>query len=176
MAIALLMTRAAFILARMGWRLRSGGADGADHAFGVGALGGLREYGVVPEIYLPWGGFSDLWPDEASGLINTPALENYEQAKSIILTLRPDLETRRGPLALHTRNVYQVLGRSLDLPSRKLLCWAPPVGKQGYVKGGTNTAVRLALQHQVPVLNLYRDEDCRIVEAFIERHELPLAA
>ena len=56
---------------------------------------------------------------------------------------------------LHTRNVFQVLGPSLDSPSEFLLCWAA----DGEASGGTGQALRIAATHSVPVYNLQRDRE-----------------
>lgn len=172
--IQILMEQLARYLALLGWRLRSGCADGADQAFQRGATECIAYPKVLPELYLPWNGFryqlGQSWANEAKGFINTPELSNYEQALSIILALRPDVEHKRGPRALHTRNVYQVLGRDLATPSKKLICWAEPAGRGKNVRGGTNTAVQLALRHNVPVLNLCRDEHRLIAERFVQRY------
>lgn len=172
--ILVLMEQMARYLALLGWRLRSGCADGADQAFQRGAVGSIAYPKVLPELYLPWNGFryseGQSWANECKGFINTPELDNYEQALSIILAMRPDVEHKRGPRALHTRNVYQVLGRDLATPSRKLICWAEPAGRGHNVRGGTNTAVQLARRHNVPVLNLCRDEDRLRAEKFLQQY------
>lgn len=64
----------------------------------------------------------------------------------------------KGAKQLHTRNVYQVLGRDCQSPSKMVICYAPPVGTKGEVKGGTATAVKLALNRGIDVFNLYHEE------------------
>src|SRR5690606_12262312 len=55
--ILCLMVEVARKLSHLGWILRSGGAEGADTAFEIGALdkGAI----VLPEIYIPWVGFNN---------------------------------------------------------------------------------------------------------------------
>lgn len=147
-----LIVRLAYRLGELGWCLRSGGADGCDTAFFEGAKLAHSPY----EIFLPWKGFNG---HHHTAFIDATQLPTYPQAVEIASQIHPTWsKLTRGPRALHTRNVFQVLGSDLTLPSKALVCWAPPVGRQGFVKGGTNTAVTLALRHQIPVLNLYYDE------------------
>ncbi|KOC58542.1 RlpA-like protein [Habropoda laboriosa] len=63
--------------------------------------------------------------------------------------------------ALHTRNVFQVLGYGLDTPSEFLVCWTPDGAEAETSKktGGTGTAIRVANTYGIPVFNLF-NEDC----------------
>lgn len=154
--ILTLIVRIAHRLTDLGWCLRSGGADGCDTAFFEGAKLSSIFHEVGFEVYLPWEGFNG---HRHSTFTISPRLQTWSQAEKIASEIHPAWDRlTRGPRALHTRNVFQVLGHNLQQPSKALLCWAKPVGKQGYVKGGTNTAVALAMKHNVPVLNLYYDE------------------
>ena len=51
---------------------------------------------------------------------------------------------------LHSRNVGQVLGQDLKIPSSFVLCWT----KNGSGSGGTGQAVRIAHHYNVPVVNI----------------------
>jgi hypothetical protein len=134
--IGQVMTRIATFLYEEGYILRSGGAGGADSYF---------EDGVVdPEgkhIYLPDKGFNKN-PSPLYGVC--------EQALEIASKIHPAWHACR-PYArlLHARNVYQVLGKDLNTPSRFLLCWT----ERGESKGGTRTAIKLAEKYDIPVLN-----------------------
>lgn len=155
-----IMRDVAFKLDEMGWILRSGGADGADTAFQIGAVN------TPSEIYLPWNNFNQT----PGRTIDASKLSNYREASDIASGLHPAWDRlTRGPRALHTRNVYQVLGLDLDTPSRLLVCWAPIVGKRGEVKGGTNTAVKLARMKGIPVRNLYEEDVLQRVCNFIDK-------
>lgn len=130
-----------------GYVLRSGGAEGADQAFQRGISHPSRM-----EIYLPWWGFNDFY--RAEGFHVPSGMSNSEEAGNIASTIHPAWERlTRGPRAMHRRNVYQVLGQDLATPSHLVVFWAPYQGN-GQVKGGANTAVQLALRHQVPVINM----------------------
>jgi len=147
------LTAMAWQLANKGWIGRSGGADGADTALEDGVTwigkGIIRDI----EVYLPWEGFNGRSSSD-KGYINASKLKNFPQAMSIAEQTHPAWDKcSRGARALHSRNVYQVLGMDLNTPSTFLLCWAIPT-KTG-VKGGTNTAVQLAKKHGAEVINIY---------------------
>ena len=74
----------------------------------------------------------------------------------------------KGAKALHTRNVYQVLGKDLKSPSTFLLCWAPPTPDG--VKGGTNTAVQLAKKHGAEVINIFGYEYYEFAVKLVEKY------
>jgi hypothetical protein len=139
------MDRLAVAFARAGYLLRSGGADGADLAFEKA----YRREGGAMEIYLPWKNFNK----NPSGLYTVSA-EALQMASSI----HPAWH-RCTPKAklLHGRNCYQVLGKSLDKPSNVVICWT----KGGKIVGGTATAIRLANDCYVPVINLavFQDDE-----------------
>ena len=75
-----------------------------------------------------------------------------------------------------TRNVYQVLGLDLKTPSKALFCYAQPTkNKQGIVigvKGGTNTAIQLAMKHNIPIYNFYLQEDIDKVKSLMENYKV----
>lgn len=140
----------AYKLSREGWTLRSGGAEGADNAF---EEGDYWEQGRC-EIYIPWNGFNQRFQEHDDGYIVASSLSNYSRATEIAETIHPAWDKlSQGAKTLHTRNVYQVLGKDLNTPSKFLMCWAKPT-KNG-VSGGTNTAYTLARQRGVSCFNLY---------------------
>lgn len=144
-------------LCDQGWRLRSGHADGSDDAFESGALSSPVIQDVGQEIYLPWNGFNKGYT--GGYLIDPTRLANYEEARQIASTIHAVWDKlSKGQQLFHTRNVYQVLGLDLRSPSRYLVCYAKPIGNKSQFKGGTNTAIQLALRHGVPVFNLYYEE------------------
>ena len=49
---------------------------------------------------------------------------------------------------------------NLDTPSDVLVCYAEPKNSI-HVKGGTNTAVQIAKMYNIPVYNLYYEEDIK---------------
>ncbi len=135
-------------LARNGFTLRSGGAAGADRAFqrGCDAENGARE------IFLPWEGFRDHSSDEHGIYVPTMFDEAVNvRAFEIASEVHPAWD-RCSPRSavLHSRNVFQVLGPNLNLPTMFVICWT----EGGALKGGTRTAIMLAVKHAIPVYNL----------------------
>ena len=128
------------------YTLRSGGADGADAAFEIGAN--------RAEIYLPWKGFNH----HPSSLYNiTPAA--FELAKQVHPAWN---RLTPGAMKLHARNCYQILGAELDNPVRFVICWTPDGACQprelSRATGGTATAIRLACLRHISIFNLQRDD------------------
>lgn len=141
--IIFVMNGIGYALAKKGYTLRSGGADGSDAAFETGCDSG----GGNKEIYLPWKNFNN----NQSFLYNvsTKALELAE-------TIHPAWGVcSYGAKKLHGRNCYQVLGLDLNTPSNFLICWT----MDGQEKGGTRTAIVLAKRHKIPVYNLAIKKD-----------------
>jgi len=132
------MERIGYSLGSRGILLRSGGAHGADLAFETGC--DASETGRK-EIFVPWNGFNGIKllypiPDEAFEMASKlhPAWHR--------LTL--------GARKMHARNCMQVLGPNLDTPTGAVICWT----KDGKDVGGTRTAIVLARQYNIPVINL----------------------
>jgi hypothetical protein len=125
--ILTLMTDIANQMEQKGYVLRSGGAAGADLAFEAGV-----KDPNLKEIFLP----------------NDPICK---EAFSIAESIHPNWGVCNfGAKRCHARNVYQVLGRSLDQPSYVVICWTPG----GRAAGGTRTAIMLARKHHIPIFNL----------------------
>lgn len=159
-----LLVRVANKLACQGWVGRSGGADGADSCLEAGCIGLLA---TSMEIYVPWKNFNNRVTCNTP-YIDASCLPNREKAEEIASNIHPAWERcSRGAKGLHTRNVYQILGKNLSTPSKFVLCWAKPSGKDGNVVGGTGTAVRLALENNIPVYNLYYDEVVKKMEDYL---------
>lgn len=145
-AILSIMESAAAALAQKAYTLRSGHAEGADSAFEGGAIQGGA--GQTSEIYLPaphWRGSNSSFHP---GAID-PTL--WRAAQTIAARHHP-VWNRLKPFvqALHTRNVFQILGPGLNTPSRFVICWTP----DGEASGGTGQALRIAEQYGVPIINL----------------------
>lgn len=136
------MTEIAIVLEKLHYTLRSGGAGGADLAFERGAK--QRKH-----IYLPWAGFNGS---------QSPLYGVCQSAIDMALTIHPApdlLRKREKALLLHSRNCYQVLGKTLDIPSEFLVCWT----ENAQLVGGTRTAIVLAERNKIPVLNLGKCKD-----------------
>lgn len=169
----------AYWLAGRGYTGRSGSAAGTDSAFEQGfnhyeEINGMSDKATF-EAYLPWRDFSG----KLEGRIHivTPELPNYNEAFNIASTIHPAWNRlSRGAKALHTRNVYQVLGLDLNTPSNVLFCYAQPTYNKHKeltgVKGGTNTAVQLAMKHNIPIYNFYLQEDIDKVKSMMERYKV----
>lgn len=141
----------AILLADNGYTLRSGGADGADTAFeqGCKSVNGLKE------IYLPWKGFND--NKSSHYLSSKPEFILCEKAKEAYF--ENEWEYLKPPIKrLMERNVYQVLGETLDSPSEFVLCWTndgcSSAEDRTRQTGGTGQAITVASQHGVPIFNI----------------------
>lgn len=122
-----------------GWILRSGGAQGADTAFELGAKAGNT---FAPEIYLP-----------KHILENT--FGNANKALALAKEYHPAWNrVKQGYCqALLARDIYQVLGPDLNTPSKFIICWTR-LDNLGNPLGGTGQAIRCALDHGIKVINL----------------------
>lgn len=168
-----LMVRLGTTFCNLGWGLSSGAAEGADQAFWTGAVLSPRFLEVRNRIYLPWNNINGHIHDPAIGYYDaTRFTDTYDQAKAMALEARGSFEgLGRGGIALHTRNVFQIHGHTLQEPVRGLVYWGIPVGKGEKVKGGTNTALQIAIRAQIPHrINLYTDEGRQRAETFLYRH------
>jgi len=139
------------ILDKKGFILRSGGAVGADSSFESAAIN--------KEIYLPERNFND----NKSKLynINTKA---FIIAESIIAhwdNLKPYAKK------LHSRNVHQIMGLELSKNSKlssMVICYT----KNGLLKGGTATAIKLANKLDIKVYNLGDRKDLTYIINYIK--------
>lgn len=123
--VCIRMTAIAVRLRARGYVLRSGGAIGADKAFEAGA-------GQHKQIFI--------------------AKDATEEAMAIAARFHPAWDMCSDyAKRLHGRNVFQVLGETMDDPSRFVVCWTA----DGKASGGTGTAIRIAEAHGVPVFNLH---------------------
>ena len=127
-------------LARTGWNLSTGGADGADTAFASGAPAGQRT------IWLPWRGYNGHRGPDCRVLSSAAVSACME----IAAPLHPAWN-RCSPAVrkLHARNAA-VLGVMLDPPVDAVIAWSA----EGRAEGGTGMAIRIAETHGIPVLNL----------------------
>ena len=132
--------------------LVSGGARGADSFFEEGA-----DRGVGPkEIWLPELGFnkskSKLLPSKNAFIVAQRYVDHWKSCG----------EFARNA---HARNCHQILGADLVTPVSFVICWTPGAMKVG----GTATALSIAEDHGIPILNL-ADEKIGIddISFFIE--------
>ncbi len=127
-------------LARQGWHLASGGADGADSAFASGAPAGQRT------LWLPWQGYNGHRGPDCRVLSGTALSACMEVAAR----LHPAWD-RCSPAVrkLHARNAA-IIGLATDRPVDAVVCWS----ERGETVGGTGMSIRIAEDHGIPVLNL----------------------
>lgn len=150
-----LMYDFAQVLGKLGYTLRTGGAEGADYAFmaGASAFGSQAEV----ELYLPWGSFND-W--DSSPMVDS-SVEVYPQPTPDANWYVDEYHPNSGSLTsgarkLHARNAHQILGEDLDTPTKMVVCWTPDASLDGTGPevGGTGQALRIASALGIPVLNL----------------------
>lgn len=159
-----LMERLARRLAEQGWVLRSGGASGADTAFGRGAPVGMRQ------LFLPWPRFNGRSAQQPDCLM--PA--DPDAAMKIAAEHHPAWHRLSDPARrLMARNACQVLGERLDAPSRFVVCWAknPERDQSGRIRdvaGGTGLAVRIAYSRGIDVIHLADHSHLARIERFLD--------
>ncbi|KKK66924.1 hypothetical protein LCGC14_2959220 [marine sediment metagenome] len=127
-----MMERTASRLARTGWILRSGGAEGADSAFerGCNHAGGQKQIFRARD--------AKKWA--------------FVEAEKHMPANRPPFKTWKPYVrGLIARNMMQILGENGDSPVNVVLCWTPAKIKDG---GGTGYAIRCALSRSISVYNL----------------------
>jgi len=140
-----LMTQLAGRMESDGWRLRSGGARGADAAFEAGVADPSKR-----AIYLPGASFNQRVAG-SSGYIDSTRLPGWEQALETVAQYHPAPE-RLSPFArdLMARNAMQVMGPNMDRPADLVVAYTPG----GEVVGGTGQALRMAGALGIPIRNL----------------------
>ena len=137
------MTVMAGWLARTGWHLATGGADGADTAFAAGAPTGRERSGCRGADTTGHAGpdCRVLSPSELDACMDLAAR-----------LIPPGTAVRQAVRKLHARNaVDPAFGDRLDRPVDAV--GAGPA-TPGAVTGGTGMGIRIAEAHGIPVLNL----------------------
>ncbi len=149
-------------MARHGYILRSGGAEGASTAFEQACD---RAKGKK-EIYLPWQAFNK----NRSMLYTVP-----DRAMSIVREFNPVWSTQNeASRKVQARYAMVLLGRNLAHPSACVICYT----KEGKLKGGTGQALQVAQKHGIPVFNLgaFESEPASIdakIREFMAAHSIP---
>lgn len=134
-----LFTKVAEYLSRKGCILRSGGTNGSDKAFELGA--------IHKEIYLPWRGFEGN---------NSELIVSDIKAFEIAEKYHPRWNyLSDGARKLQARNSHQLLGNDLNTPSSFVICWT----KGGKGSGGTGQALRIAKDYNIPIFDCGKYED-----------------
>ena len=143
-----LMSDLAITLEKFDLTLNSGGADGADEAFGS----------VVKKkkIYIPWKKFNN----NRFGICQLKD-KHFDLAS----TIHPMWDrVSSGGKKLHARNTQQILGKDLDTPVSFVVCFTP----NGKKKGGTATAMQLAENNNIPIFNMGIPETLEEIKRFIK--------
>jgi len=158
-----IMSKLAIGLAKDGWVLRSGGANGADTAFEQGCD---FEKGSK-EIFLPWKNFNNN---------PSPFYTPYIEARNIAEKYHPNFKYLKEPVKLlHTRNVHQILGHNLfgSPISKFVVCWTTDGCEDGTKTtkktGGSGQALRIATAYNVPIFNLKNDDSLNKVVEFVSQ-------
>lgn len=140
------MERIAQFLGAQGCWLRSGGAEGADTAFQLGA--------PLYKLYLPWEDFN------CNVGYCPPQPAAYELARAYHPAWGQLSDAAR---ALHARNAHQIFDVDLRSPTKFVICWTKNGSLTGKERdtGGTGTALRIASAFGIPVFNLARPEHHR---------------
>lgn len=140
--------------------VRSGGAVGCDSAFEA-TTNNL-------EVYIPWFSFNDKGSKLPNSHIDVSKLNRdvYHKAYEIAELIHPAFnQCSNAAKKLHTRNVFQILGRYLkeDDKSDVVICWTPDGAnsKESCTRntGGTATAIILASEFNIPILNIFNERD-----------------
>jgi hypothetical protein len=151
-----LMTMAAKELSDFGWKLRTGGARGADSAYARGTMN--------REIHLPWDGYEDLFINAGDPTLKIPRIN--ERIISIAAEHHPQWpKLSKGVRSLMCRNVTIVLGALAEDPADMIICWTP----NGQIAGGTGHAMRVGYGFDIPVFNLFHQSDIDRMVDFVQR-------
>lgn len=152
-------------LAKHGHTLRSGGAPGADTWFERGC----DEGGGMKEIYLPWKNFQKN-PSPLHG-VSQAAIDIAEDVWN--KTRTTEFKYLKRPVKLLMgRNVYQIVGTTLDTPTDFVICWTPDgcidASDRRPKTGGTGQAIAHASNLGIPIFNLQREYALDELMNFIE--------
>ena len=151
-----LMERIAGRLSARGYGLRSGGADGADTAFELGA-----------------GNPKQIFQGRPSKFVNSHYRLPPERAFALVDELHPAQDRLDlGVRYLMARNAQQVLGPDLRSPSGLVICWTEDGAERGEdtsrETGGTGHAIRIASKFQIPCFNLKNEDALQRIAAHLD--------
>jgi hypothetical protein len=139
-------------LAKHGYILRSGAAEGADAAFEAGcdSISGKKE------IYLPWKKYNE----------NPSQLLNDQAGWDLAVQIHPYWDNLNlNAKLLIARNSNIVMGMQIQQPCDFIICWTP----DGREIGGTAQALRIAKKYKIPVYNLGNSKDKDKLRAFLRK-------
>lgn len=127
----------------------SGNADGADIAFQTGS-------GENNIAFLPWTGFNkEAFNYEIFSKDYFVVGQEKDGLDSVAKYHPNGRFLRYGARCLMARNYYQIMGYSTYPRSSFVICCASPMDDgSDNVEGGTGQAVRIAIDLQIPVVNI----------------------
>lgn len=180
-----LMSAITFVLMTYyGYHYRGGRAKRADQYFENGIPNGMKERS---EVYLPKKNFEkgtfkgkDVFVTEMMSILNS----NYIIEKYNLHEDWENIKNSSGEsfsLSAHIRNVFQILGPLKDdekIPVKFMICWTPDAAKSiqecsKVTTGGTQTAIKLCCNLDIPVYNLANKGDLIKLYNFVSKHNHP---
>lgn len=168
-----LMIRLGRTCTDIGLVISSGDAYGADRAGWWGAKQSEVYGNVGSRIYL-----TESWKNrQRANQLGFLIAEDYPEKWIIARALA---ETARGSfkglneygIGLHTRNVFQITGHTLEEPVKLMFFYAKPNNDGTKVSGGTNSAFQIAKKAEIEkIINLATPEGLEYVNKFLEHYE-----
>lgn len=169
-----IMTNLAHQLDKQNWILRSGGSWGADEAFQKGT-------NDFSNIFIPTKNFRKGEGIKGFFIDDTELIRNamYIVSKYNLHEHWDHLINSKGGLTslrLHTRNVFQILGKDLRSPSKFVVCYtkdkACKLEQITEKTGGSRTAMRLACHFNINLFNIAIPEHKLRITNWIEEMKL----
>ncbi len=161
--VLMVMKKIGYRLARKGYVLSSGAAEGPDSTFEAGCDYAKGE----KEIWLPWKGFNK----HTSQLL--PKKKHFKLAEEY----HPGWKNMTpGTKALMARNVGEILGENADDPVDFVVCYTEDgVEHHSQVtskSGGTGFAISIASRYGIPVFNLRNPEALSKLKLFLDEYRI----
>ncbi len=143
---------------KLGYTLRSGGADGSDVMW--------ERFMHKREIYLPWKGFnSNLSPLYLDNISENALCKAYHLAEEF----HPYWNNlKQGAEKLMARNSMQIFGKDMNKKCDIVVCYT----SDGKASGGTGQAMRIAKNYNIPIFNLFHNG---IYEMIIKSMDLKIS-
>lgn len=145
--IILIMQYSAQILARKKYTCCTGACQGADQAFGNGAINANGKL----NLFVPWYSYEGEWIKKLIGDVNITAIDLNKDILAVqsVYEFHPAAnKLKPSVMKLHARNYLIVDG--VDF----IICWTP----NGEITGGTGQALRIAAKQNITVYNLGNPE------------------
>jgi hypothetical protein len=154
--------------------LHSGDAIASDFAFWVGARLSGNFDKLKAKIFLSRNGYQGRWHDTELGFYNAKSFDRalWDRANKMAEEARKGFwGLGGGGIDLVSRNPFQLLDFDLEHPVSKCLYWGIPQGKTEKVRGGTNVGLQIAIRFDIPRMNLYYEENQRLLEEWLAQKE-----